>query len=379
MSSPFFRFSLLLKMAPPSAIIIKVMSKSKKTPRRQSQFKDGFSDSLKPLSPLDLSKVKSVNDLVTAMGKTAFGGRSLGEAADVLYKMITDKECFVVLTLSGALTVAKLGLIICELIDNNIVDVIVSTGAIMAHGFVESAGMSHFKYETRMGDEELYHAGYNRIHDTLELEKNLDDVEEIFKKVLDNIDKSTILSSRLINEKLGEYLARETGKDMRGILKSAFIKKVPVFIPAFTDSELGLDFAIYNKRAILKKGPEFQFNPFIDLEDFTRLIKKQKRLGIFTVGGGVPRNWAQQVAPYLDILQKRVKSGGAFKRYQYGVRICPEPTHWGGLSGCTYSEGISWGKFTPPKEGGRWAEVYSDATIALPLIVKAVLERLKKR
>ena len=350
----------------------------KGTLRDSSEFKDGFSDKLKPLKPLDLSRVKTINDLVTQLSYTAFGGRSVGEAADVLCEMAKDKDCFVILTLSGALTVAKMGLVICDLIDNGIVGAVVSTGALMAHGFVESIGMTHFKYEKRMTDEELYYAGYDRVYDTLELEKNLDDVEIIFKNVLDKIGRKTVLSSRLINERLGEYLVKNTKTRARGILKSAFKKNVPVYIPAFTDCELGLDLGLYNRRARRQNQKPFQFDALIDLEDFTELAKKQKKLGIFTVGGGAPRNWAQQVSPYLDILQKRLKGGGAFKRYTYGVRICPEPVHWGGLSGCTYSEGISWGKFTPPHEGGRWAEVYADATIALPLIVKAVLERLGK-
>ncbi|MBL7069589.1 MAG: deoxyhypusine synthase family protein [Candidatus Omnitrophica bacterium] len=353
------------------------MKKGKKkiSARARCEYKNGFSDNLKPLSPLDLSKVKSVNDLVTQMGKTSFGGRSIGEAADLLYKMAADRDCFVVLTLSGALTVAKMGLVICDLIDNGIVNAVVSTGAIMAHGFVESAGMSHFKYEGHLSDEQLYKGGYNRIYDTVELEKNLDDAEAIFKIILDDVDKDTLLSSRFLNERLGEYLAKNSKE--RGILKSAYTRKVPVYIPAFTDSELGLNLGIYNRRLKSKTKRAFAFDPFLDLEDFTKIIKKERVTGIFTVGGGVPRNWAQQVGPYLDIIQKRLKSGGYFKRYRYGVRICPEPAHWGGLSGCTYSEGISWGKFTPPGEGGRCAEVYADATIALPLITKAVLERLK--
>jgi len=345
-------------------------------PKKGRKLRNGFSDNLRPVKPLDLSKVKTVNDLVTQMAFASFGARSVGEAADVFYEMVKDKHCFVVLTLSGALTVAKMGLVICDMIDNNLVGAVISTGAIMAHGFVEAIGKVHFKYERDMDDEELYHAGYDRVYDTLELEKNLDDVEAIFKNVLNGIDKDTILSSRFLNEKVGGYLADNIKG--RGILKSAYLKKVPVFIPAFTDSELGLDLGIYNRAAKLKKEKPLRFDPFLDLEDFTELIRKQKRIGIFTVGGGVPRNWAQQVSPYLDIIDKRIKSGGGFKRYHYGVRICPEPTHWGGLSGCTYSEGISWGKFAPPSEGGKWAEVYADATIALPLVVKAVVERLKK-
>ena len=117
----------------------------------------------------------------------------------------------------------------------------------------------------------------------------------------------------------------------------------------------------------------------IDLEHYTQLIWKQKKLGIFTIGGGVPRNWAQQVGPYIDLinersfsrLQKAYKSNGQHKHahfnlkpimFHYGLRICPEPVHWGGLSGCTYSEGVSWGKFVPENRGGRFTEVLSDAT-----------------
>ena len=133
------------------------------------------------------------------------------------------------------------------------------------------------------------------------------------------------------------------------------------------------------RRQIIKKEKPFQFNPFLDLEHYTEQIKKAKKIGIFTIGGGVPRNWAQQVGPYLDIIDKRIGHGGGYKRFHYAVRICPEPVHWGGLSGCTYSEGVSWGKFVPENEGGKFAEVMADATIAWPIILKAVMERMDKK
>ena len=91
----------------------------------------------------------------------------------------------------------------------------------------------------------------------------------------------------------------------------------------------------------------------------------------------MPRNWAQEVGPYVDIINHRLGLDLAPPRYKYAVRICPEPTHWGGLSGCTYSEGISWGKFVPEAEGGRFAEVYADATTVWPLLIKGVLEEMK--
>ena len=341
------------------------------------KYSTGFSDKLQPLESLDLDKIKSFDDLAKGLAKTSFGGRTVGEAVDILYDMVNDPDCFVVGTFSGAMTVAKMGLLVCDMINKGMLNAVVSTGALMTHGFVESVGMRHFKYDTRMNDEELYEKGYDRVYDTLELEKNLDDTEELMVKILNKINRDEILSSQKITNLLGKYLSENVKG--RSILKSAYDKKVPVYIPAFTDSELGLDVAIYRRRQILKNENPFQFNPFLDLEHYTEQVKSAKKIGIFTIGGGVPRNWAQQVAPYLDIIDKRIGHGGGYKRFHYGLRICPEPVHWGGLSGCTYSEGVSWGKFVPQNEGGKFAEVMADATIAWPIILKAVLERMEKK
>ena len=166
---------------------------------------------------------------------------------------------------------------------------------------------------------------------------------------------------------------------------------MPVYVPAFTDSELGLDTSIWamkkqgqatpgtepgDNRTIWDRLQQHRpaFNPFLDLNSYTRNLLGARKLGIFTIGGGVPRNWAQQVPPYIEILNMRVGTTITPPRFHYGVRICPEPDYWGGLSGCTYQEGISWGKFVPPEEGGRFAEVLSDATVVWPLLIMALLE-----
>lgn len=289
------------------------------------KYSTGFSDKLQPLESLDLGKIKNFDDLAKGLAKTSFGGRTVGEAVDVLYEMVNDPDCFVVGTFSGAMTVAKMGLLVCDMIDRGMLNAVVSTGALMTHGFVESVGMRHFKYDVRMNDEELYEKGYDRVYDTLELEKNLDDTEELMVKILNKINRNEILSSQKITSLLGKYLSENVKG--RSILKSAYCKKVPVYIPAFTDSELGLDVAIYRRRQILKNENPFQFNPFLDLEHYTEQIKSAKKIGIFTIGGGVPRNWAQQVAPYLDIIDKRIGTGGGYKRFHYALRICPEPVH----------------------------------------------------
>lgn len=340
----------------------------------RTEFHDGVSDHLQPTMPLDLRQVHNVQDLVCAMGQTAFGGRSLGEAADVLYDMVTAPECFVVGTFSGAMTVAKMGLVLCDMIEQGMLHAIVSTGALMAHGLVEACGRRHFKYNPAVDDEALYGQGYNRVYDTLELEQNLDDVADIFGQVFADVDPTETWCSYKINRVLGAYLAQHVPG--RGILKSAYEHNVPVYVPAFTDSEIGLDFALCNRQRQQAGLPRLAYDPFVDLDHYTELIRRQKTLGIFTIGGGVPRNWGQQVGPYLELMARRMGQDLVCKRFTYGVRICPEPVHWGGLSGCTYSEGVSWGKFIPPSEGGKFAEVLCDATIAWPLILKAVQERL---
>lgn len=344
---------------------------------------DGRDDGLTPLESLDLDEVSSFADLLRGMSKTAFSGRSLGEALDVTTAMVKDPDCKVVLTLSGAMTIAKMGGVITKMIDSGMVQAIVSTGALMAHGLSEAVGLTHYRHDPGMSDEELFEKGYNRVYDTLEMEANLNDVEEFNARALERLGTEKELSSELVCRALGELLAEDPKGD--GVLKSAFQKNVPVYVPAFTDSELGLDLATWTmQRARTEEGLEIEdllervprFNPFLDLNSFTRFTLSAKRLGIFTIGGGVPRNWAQEVGPFIDVANHRMKLGVTPPRYRYAVRICPEPAHWGGLSGCTYTEGVSWGKFVPTEEGGRFAEVFADATTVWPLLVKGVLEEL---
>mgnify|MGYP001616162352 CR=1 FL=1 len=360
------------------------------------EFHDGAQDGLEALEPLDPAKIRSFSDLLTAMGKTAFGGRRLGEAYDVLTAMIGDPDCFVVLTLSGAMTIAKMGKIISSMIDHGMVQAVVSTGALIAHGLTESIGKIHYRHRPSMSDEELFRKGYNRVYDTLEMEANLNYVEHVVSQTLKRLHPDEPLSSEILTRELGRTLVDE--HEGTGILKSAYLKKVPIYIPAFTDSEMGLDVATWAMRQNLDRArgqgqkqdgdrgvlralyqSKPSFNPYLDLNSYTEHLLSAKRLGIFTIGGGVPRNWAQQVAPYVEIGNLRLGLNIKPPRFHYGARICPEPDYWGGLSGCTYNEGISWGKFVPPREGGRYAEVLSDATVVWPLLMMGLLERLREK
>jgi len=207
------------------------------------------------------------------------------------------------------------------------------------------------------------------------------DTAELVERVIERLDWSEPTCSWRLNREIGRALRAEG--HMPSVLGCAEEAGVPVYVPAFTDSEMGLDVATHFMRRQAQRGTRDMaglfaelpaYNPFLDLCDFAQRIAGAKRLGILTIGGGVPRNWAQQVGPFVDLMNTRLGMDFGVPRYRYAVRICPEPVHWGGLSGCTYSEGVSWGKFVSPQEGGRFAEVHCDATIAWPLLVRAVLE-----
>lgn len=338
-------------------------------------FREG--KELEALKPLFVGELDTVDQLLRAMAKTSFGGRALGEAADVLVAMAEDEGCFVVGSFSGAITAGKMGALLGDMVEAGILDAIVCTGAIATHGLVEELGFDHYKAPADADDQALYEAGYDRIYDTLELELSLDRLQEVVNEVLDQLPRERPFSSHELCAKMGEHLQGRGGRG--GFFRAAYRRRVPIFIPAFTDSELGLDVATYNEGLMLDGEPQrtIRFDPFADLKRYLEVVTGYERLGIFTVGGGVPRNWAQQVGPYMELLERRVGQRlGPLKRFKYGVRICPEPEHWGGLSGCGYSEGVSWGKFYSPAEGGRYAEVKSDATIAWPILLRGVLERL---
>ena len=150
-------------------------------------------------------------------------------------------------------------------------------------------------------------------------------------------------------------------------------------MPAFSDSELGLDYALHQPRARQARKTAFP-------------LRSLSRSGILRgdtaraeASGNLHhrrRRAAQLVAavgPFIELRHRRGGEDLPLKRYHYGLRICPEPVYWGGLSGSPYSEAVSWGKFVPPAEGGKFGEVFVDATVGLPMIVAAVLERLKKK
>lgn len=314
---------------------------------------------------------RSAESLLASL--TPYGGLAVQVArgAKALEAMIGDRHCARFLTISGAMTVGKMDLVICDMIEEGWIQAISSTGALMAHGLVSSIGLKHYKYNPKFNDTELARRKLNRVTDTLEPETNLDTVEEVIGKVIEKVDGKEALSPTVLNRLIGKHLA-ENYPDDRGILKSAYQHKVPVFVPAFVDSELGNDIYIHNIKRKRRGKKPILIDLELDSKELIRVVTESKRFGIFSIGGGVPRNNVQNVAPLIEIINERLGPTFPNRKFTYGVRICPDRPHFGHLSGCTYSENESWRK---ADKNGIYAEMLADATQVWPFLVKYLMEK----
>ena len=316
-------------------------------------------------------KRRSTISLLRSLGRYGGLAAQVARGAKALEAMVRDQDCARFLTISGAMTVGKMDLVICDMIELGMIHAISSTGALMAHGLVSSIGLKHYKYDPRYDDTELARRKLNRVTDTLEPETNLDTVEKIIGEVIDNLDGKQTLSPTALNRLIGKYLAEHYPNE-RGILKSAYLKKVPVFVPAFVDSELGNDIYIHNIKRRRRGKKPILMDLERDSKELIKIVTGAKKFGIFSIGGGVPRNNVQNVAPLIEIINERLGPTYPNRRFSYGVRICPDKPHFGHLSGCTYSENESWRK---ADKNGIYAEMLADATQVWPFLIKYLMEK----
>ena len=316
-------------------------------------------------------KRRSTISLLRSLGRYGGLAAQVARGAKALEAMVRDQDCARFLTISGAMTVGKMDLVICDMIELGMIHAISSTGALMAHGLVSSIGLKHYKYNPRYDDTELARRKLNRVTDTLEPETNLDTVEKIIGEVIDNLDGKQTLSPTALNRLIGKYLAEHYPNE-RGILKSAYLKKVPVFVPAFVDSELGNDIYIHNIKRRRRGKKPILMDLERDSKELIKIVTGAKKFGIFSIGGGVPRNNVQNVAPLIEIINERLGPTYPNRRFSYGVRICPDKPHFGHLSGCTYSENESWRK---ADKNGIYAEMLADATQVWPFLIKYLMEK----
>lgn len=350
------------------------------------QVKDGFfpdavfadPNFIMPILSLVLDErikgtLHSVNDLMDALSIMPGVGMQVRQGAEVVRLMMEKKGIIRFLTLSGAMTIAQMSLVICDMIDRGMIHSITSTGALMAHGLVPGLGLKHYKYNPKDNDETLAKLGLNRVTDVLEPETNFDHIDEIMSAVLATFSGDDVISPSVLHEALGKYL-QDNHPGHRAVLLSAYRKKVPVFVPAFTDSELGNDVFCTNKIRELTGQKRIMMDMEKDTAKLLDLMTSTSSAGIWTFGGGVPRNWTQNVSPLIEIYNNRIKGHGdkrPMRKYGFGVRCCPDRPHFGHLSGCTYEEGMSWRKF---HFNMKQSQIQADATQVEPFLVKYIMD-----
>ena len=288
------------------------------------------------------------------------------------WRAMKEAGCRMFVTISGAMTVAEMSLLICDMIEMGLAHYISTTGALMAHGLVHSAGLKHYKYNPAISDTVLAAHELNRVTDTLEPEHNLDHVEEILGRVFTAWDGRKPLSVIKLHQLIGQYL-HENYPNERGILKSAFEHGVPVNVPAFHDSEFGNDYYTHNQQRFREGREKIRIDQESDTEHLLFLLATSEKNGIFSIGGGVPRNNTQNGLPLINLCNKRLDLRLSQNKFLYCCRIDLAAMHPGGMSGCTYNENEAWGKVDAKAIK---AEVHADATIVWPVMLKSMMETL---
>ena len=301
-------------------------------------------------------KQHNVVPLVDAMESMAFQSRNLHRASKIYDMMLNDKACTVILTLAGSLFSAGLKKIVYDMIMNNMVDAIVSTGAVMVdQDFFEALGFKHYLGTPASDDNELRDLMIDRIYDTYIDEEELRICDETTGKILDSLEPRPYSSRELLFE-FGKYLENNGGPKVDdSVVYAAYKKNVPIFVPAFSDCSAGFGFVMHQTQNPHKHVSLDSAKDFLEL---TKIKLASKDTGIFMIGGGVPKNFTQDIVVAADLLQEDAPM------HKYAVQITVADERDGGLSGSTLKEASSWGKVETTYE----QMVFAEATLAMPLI-----------
>lgn len=314
------------------------------------------SDFLNPEKIVHHINIKDHNvvELVDSMGKMAFQARNLHRASQIFDMMIKEEKCGIYLTLAGSLISAGLKDVLVDLMKNNMVDAIISTGAnIVDQDFLEALGFKHYQGSQFVDDNELRDLMIDRIYDTYIDEEDLRVCDMTVGEIANSLEPRPH-SSREFIEEMGKWLA-ENKKGEGSIIRTAYEKGIPVFCPAFSDSSAGFGLVHHQ---FYTKGDKLSIDSAKDFLELTLTKLEMIDTGIFMVGGGVPKNFTQDVVVAAEVLGKDVDM------HKYAIQITVADERDGGLSGSTLKEASSWGKVETTYE----QMVYSEATIALPLI-----------
>ncbi|MBI4257937.1 MAG: deoxyhypusine synthase family protein [Thaumarchaeota archaeon] len=316
-----------------------------------------------PVGPYDGEKVSNVSDALRSFNEMGFQSRNLGRCYNILIKMLTDNDRpTVMMALAGAMIPGGLRKVVRDLIYYRIVDVLVSTGANLYHDVYEALGNRHFLAEGDVSDVELREHRINRMYDVYADDLRFYDTDDYIKELADKLEPKSYSTREFL------YLLGKTLRDANSIVGTAAKLGTPIYCPAISDSSIGLALTEYLHHMLKDGKKPITIDVLKDNLEFVDIKVHAKKTAVIMVGGGVPKNYVQQVTPMAEVLGIDVEG------HTYGVSITTDHPEWGGLSGCTFEESQSWGKYLPD---AFFATVNSDATIALPLLLQGVLEQKK--
>lgn len=298
-----------------------------------------------------------VSSLLGEMSESGFQGRKLGESAKIWSEMVRDPECTILLGLSGAMVPAGMQECIIEIVRRRYVDAIVSTGANIFHDIVEHLGIRHYAGHHVVDDAALYTKGIDRIYDVFAYEEEFRSVDRRVADFAGTIAPFHASSAEFIRRLAG--FITEKAPEGRSITATAAAMGVPIFVPALCDSSIGIALTVARRR-----GVDVGIDQIADADELTQIVENSKKTGVIYVGGGVPKNFIQQTQVIASMHD--LDLGG----HAYAVQYTTDAPHWGGLSGCTFEEAISWGKESPRT---RQVQCFCDATIALPIVTSALI------
>jgi len=302
---------------------------------------------------------KGIASLMGDMGNMSFQARNMARGAEIYCEMLKDKSCVVYLTLAGSLISAGLKQVIVDMINNNMIDVIVSTGAnIVDQDFFEALGFKHYRGSVDVDDNQLRELMIDRIYDTFIDEEELRICDDTISKIAKSLPARPYSSREFIIE-MGRYLEeREELTQYRenSIVFQCYKRGVPIFVPAFSDCSAGFGLVHHQYN-----NPEYHLSidSAKDFLELTQIKIHNANSGIFIIGGGVPKNFVQDIVVAGEMMNAEVPM------HKYAVQITVADERDGALSGSTLREANSWGKVDMEHE----QMIFAEATIAMPLVV----------
>jgi deoxyhypusine synthase len=314
----------------------------------------------KPVEHIDITSFDA-RPIIDAMDKMSFTSRDLARAAGIYNKMLGDKDCSVILTLAGSTSAGGCMQLYSDLVKYNMVDAIVATGAsIVDMDFFEALGFKHYQGTPFIDDKLLRDTYIDRIYDTYIDEEELQACDTAICKIADGLPAKPYSSREFIRE-MGRYLTKNA-KKKGSLVQTAFEHDVPIFCPAFIDSSAGFGLVLHQERSPKK---HITLDAIRDFRELTEIKLKSKTSGLLMIGGGVPKNFAQDTVVCAEILGREVDM------HKYAIQITVADVRDGACSSSTLKEACSWGKVDTAYE----QMVFAEATSVLPLLASDAYHR----